>query len=742
MFMDDRNFVPETDPGQSQENKTERQKPKEPLPEDHRPLKELLNAKRVAKVVRKVYPGLEEELIERISEFFKKQRGIGVHEIHTLYGGRYKIPADVLSASNYEQFFGLFKDPGSGQRGYYFTERKIIDMTSIRDLKDFITSAVLQRTEDVREGIRAGRFTEKAAKTMIWTRPAAPDARKMLIRAMNEHFTVNAVKRLLRENRFFRRVLRDIEESERISVRFRNAMVETIPDDPIDLYPMARKMQRHFILHIGPTNSGKTYDAMQALRKAGSGVYLAPLRLLAYEQYETMNADGYPCSMLTGEERIDEPGARFQASTIEMADLKREYAMAVIDEGQMVSDESRGGSWTAAILGLLCENIAVCAAEDAEELLIKLIESCNDTYEIVRHYRRTPLVIDKRKFEFPKDLEPGDAVIVFSRANVHAVAAEIRRQIHEDASVIYGALPYDVRHEEARKFAAGETKIVVATDAIGMGLNLPVKRIVFLEGTKFDGHVRRPLTPPEVKQIAGRAGRFGIYDKGYVTAEQEVREIVIDGMYRENEPLEKAVLSFPESLLGIDVPLSKAMERWVDWEIGGFYEKEEIEEELKLVTMIEEPGADKKLLYDLATIPFDTDHLRALDVWHDMARCELEGIGYDTDDELESVRSTYQDADMSEAEEAYKVCDLLYYYNEKFGNESKNAEILAVKKEISGKIIELLESHELQERTCKVCGRLLKWNHPYSVCERCFRSGRQYHDLLYRPHGRKKKAGR
>ena len=735
--MDNQGNVPEKQPENEQLNEALTEKLKQDG-EKPKPLKELLNAHRVAKIVRKIYGPLEEELARSIREFFLKQRGIGVHEIHTVFSGRAKVSSDILSTHNYEQFFDLFKDPASGRRGYYFTERKIIDMTKIRDLKDLVCSAVLEKAADVREEIRKGRFTEKAAKTMIWTRPAAPEARKRLIRGMNEYFTENSVKKLLRENRNFRRLMKEIEELESIRERFQTAMIETIPDDPVDLYPMARKMKRHFILHLGPTNSGKTYDAMQALRKAGSGVYLAPLRLLAFEQYETMNADGYPCSMLTGEERIDEPGAKFQASTIEMADMKREYEMAVIDEGQMVSDESRGGSWTAAILGLLAENIAICAAEDAESLLIKLIESCHDTYEIVRHYRRTPLVIDKRRFEFPKDLEAGDAVIVFSRANVHAVAAEIRRSLKEDASVIYGALPYDVRHEEARKFASGETKIAVATDAIGMGLNLPVKRIVFLEGTKFDGHVRRPLTPPEVKQIAGRAGRFGIYDKGYVTAEQEVRDIVIDGMYRDNAPLEKAVLSFPESLLGIDVPLSKAMERWVEWEIGGFYEKEEIEEELKLVTMIEEPGADKKLLYDLATIPFDTDHLRALDIWHDMARCELEGIGYDTDDELESIRSTYREADMSEAEEAYKVCDLLYYYNEKFGNESKNPEILEVKKEISGKIIELLDSHELQERTCKICGRLLKWNHPYSVCERCFRNGRQYRDVHYRSSGHKR----
>ncbi len=689
-------------------------------------LKELTSAKAVSKAVRQCYGTVWADLRQQVETFFRKQRGIGIHEIHRLYSGKYRLPADILSVSNYERFFDLFRNPAERTRGYYFTERKIIDMTKIQDLKTVLTEAVLDRLPEVRQGIEEGVYQERTVRTLIWSRPALPEARKKIIRDFNDEFTQEKVRKLLMENRYFRRIMREIEEAEIIREKFQTAMIEQIPENPVELYPVARKMKRHFVLHIGPTNSGKTYDAMQALRKAGSGVYLAPLRLLAYEQYETMNADGYSCSMITGEERIDEPGSLFTASTIEMADLKETYEAAVIDEGQMVSDESRGGSWTAAILGLLANTIYICAAPEAEGLLIRLIEACGDTYEKVMHYRQTPLLFDKRHFEFPKDLTDGDAVIVFSRANVHAVAAEIRRSGRE-SSVIYGALPYDVRHEEARKFSSKETRIVVATDAIGMGLNLPIRRIVFLEGTKFDGHVRRPLLPPEVKQIAGRAGRFGIYDKGFVTAEKEIRDIILDGMYRENEPLEKAVLSFPESLLGIDVPLSKSMERWVEWEISSDYEKEEIGEELKLVTMIEEPGADKKLLYDLATIPFDTDNLRALDLWHDMARCELEGIGYDTDDALDLVRNSFEDCDMSEAEEAYRICDLLYYYNEKFGNSDKNKEILEVKREISNKIIDLLESHELQERTCKICGKVLRWNHPYGVCDRCFKSGRHLH---------------
>ena len=112
----------------------------------------------------------------------------------------------------------------------------------------------------------------------------------------------------------------------------RTAIVNSIPENYIDFFPLARAMERHFVLHIGPTNSGKTHDAMEALKEAENGIYLGPLRLLAFEQYEALNGAGYPCSLVTGEERLEEEGAMFQASTIEMLNTQREYEVAVIDE--------------------------------------------------------------------------------------------------------------------------------------------------------------------------------------------------------------------------------------------------------------------------------------------------------------------------------------------------------------------------------------------------------------------------
>ncbi len=278
---------------------------------------------------------------------------------------------------------------------------------------------------------------------------------------------------------------REKEEAERRDRRLFELVLTGIPDRYVDLYPAARAMHRHFVLHIGPTNSGKTHDAIEELMRAETGIYLAPLRLLAYEQYERLNRAECPCSLVTGEEQYLIEGARHQASTIEMLSLKTYYDVAVIDEAQMIADRARGGAWTAAIMGVCAETVHICTAPDAEQRLIEIIKDCGDEYTVVRHRRMTPLVYEEKMVSFPEDVQAGDALIVFSRRNVHAVAAQLQKK-HIKCSIIYGALPYDVRHKQAELFASGKTEVVVATDAIGMGMNLPIRRVVLMETTKYD----------------------------------------------------------------------------------------------------------------------------------------------------------------------------------------------------------------------------------------------------------------
>ena len=360
---------------------------------------------------------------------------------------------------------------------------------------------------------------------------------------------------------------------------------ESLLENPKELYPAARNMTRHFTIHSGMTNTGKTYNALAALKKADTGVYLGPLRLLAMEIQETLLMENVMCNMITGEEENIVPYATHVASTVEMVDLYALYDIAVIDECQMIADDERGCAWTRAILGVRAGEIHLCTAPDAVPILIKIIEDCGDTYEVIEYERRTPIEYDRildtgteivwtkedgkrrrpscrerlDKIDLNK-LQYGDALIAFRRADVLEIA-DILKEKGIETSVIYGALPYNTRKQQLKCFAEGSTKVVVATDAIGMGLNLPIRRVIFTTPYKFDGKSHRILKPSEIKQIAGRAGRKGIYDKGYVYSVAE-GEYINSSLTAKPEIIEKAFIDFDTAFIDIDSDIREILLAW------------------------------------------------------------------------------------------------------------------------------------------------------------------------------------
>ena len=290
---------------------------------------------------------------------------------------------------------------------------------------------------------------------------------------------------------------------------------------------------RHVTFHAGPTNSGKTHAAIAALKAAPSGLYCAPLRLLAWETFERLNEDGTPCSLLTGQELETLDGASHLSATVEMADLATPYAVVVIDEIQMIGDRGRGWAWSRLLLGAQSPRIHVCGDAAAIPLLRRLLAATGDSLEVIDYARLAPLTVAPTPLATLADVQSGDCVVCFSRFELFKHKREIEVSTGLRCGVIYGALPPAVRREQARRFNGGgaapfssggsslggpsssggaplpSTDVLVATDAIGMGLNLRVKRVVFADTVKFDGVARRPLTVTELKQIGGRAGRFG-----------------------------------------------------------------------------------------------------------------------------------------------------------------------------------------------------------------------------------------
>ena len=174
-----------------------------------------------------------------------------------------------------------------------------------------------------------------------------------------------------------------------------------------------------------------------------------------------------------------------------------------------------------------------------------------------------PFVIQERAFRF-QEVNKGDALIVFSKRRVLELA-KLLKEKGQRVSVIYGDLPPEVRKMQYHDFVEGDSSILVSTDAIGMGVNLPIRRIIFMNDRKFDGEEVRKLTSQEVKQIAGRAGRKGIYETGYVAGTEFMYGFLKDKIEMEDEPLEEAVLGPSEALLKVKgLPLREKLALWIN----------------------------------------------------------------------------------------------------------------------------------------------------------------------------------
>jgi ATP-dependent RNA helicase SUPV3L1/SUV3 len=268
------------------------------------------------------------------------------------------------------------------------------------------------------------------------------------------------------------------------------------------------------VAHLGPTNSGKTHDALAFLAGAGRGVYAAPLRMLAQEAHRRLGdrLGAERVGLVTGEERVNEDAAII-CCTAEMAPLhpgERRGEVLVLDEVQWADDEERGSAWTRLMLGGEYRHILLLGALEAEPL----VERAFPEVAIRFFERKAPLHwIGGRSLE---GLRPGTVVVAFSRKAVLALAGEANVRHPERVAVLYGAMPLASRREEIDRFLSGRADVCVATDVLGHGVNLPCETLLFAETTKFDGEARRQLLPWELAQIAGRAGRFGFHEQGHV----------------------------------------------------------------------------------------------------------------------------------------------------------------------------------------------------------------------------------
>ncbi len=434
------------------------------------------------------------------------------------------------------------------------------------------------------------------------------------------------------------------------SSSLRSVPGDALPAGAGPALPVRGTPPQRVVFHLGPTNSGKTHDALAALADAGAGTYAAPLRQLAHEAHARLSAQLPPgtVGLSTGEEQID-PTAPVLCCTVEKAPPRG--GLLVLDEAHWVTDPDRGHTWARLLLTGEYREVRVISAAEALPVLGPLVADVADV-EVVHHGRLSRLDVLRAPVR-PSGVRPRTLVVAFSRKAVYATAAVLEAVRPGRTGVLYGALPPATRRQVIDRFTRGELDVLVTTDVIGHGINVPAATVLFAETTKFDGVERRPLRTWETAQIAGRAGRYLLTGHGTVgvltgvpglrpdaalvaTGAAVARGTVASDLPRRTPRL-RPELDDLGALAPVDLP--EALARWARWartatrdeavtgdDVSGLVERAEA-----LLPLLAGPvgeSTDLGTVWRLVTLPIDFEPPRRTR-WLTLARAALlHGAGY------------------------------------------------------------------------------------------------------------------
>ncbi len=498
-----------------------------------------------------------------------------------------------------------------------------------------------------------------------------------------------------------------------------------------NLFPLARELKRKIIFHVGPTNSGKTYAALQELKAATTGYYLAPLRLLALEGYENLKKEGVPVSLITGEEEIIDEESTHISSTIEMMNNAVDVDVCVIDEIQMISDRDRGWAWANALIGAPAKKVILTGSANALPAIQELCEYLQEELEIIHFERKNELEM----MRFPtsmKKIEPQTAIVAFSRRDVLSLKQQLSERY--SVSVVYGNLSPEVRREEARRFRKGESEILVATDAIAMGLNLPIKTLLFAKDNKFDGLRRRELLPTEVSQIAGRAGRYGFEEKGYVGALDDNTLHTIASVFHAPLPdieLPVSVMASLEHVMLIGEILETENITTIlgffadNMEFEGPFRAANIDSMLEIAAIVDEYHLDLKTRFYLSCAPASISSPYIESVFHRYIK-QIEAGGKVLYIPPRDLPAFAQTNDMLlNAEDRVREISLYLWLSFKFPEIFQDVEkALQARVRLNNYIENSLRQGHFTKK-CRKCGKVLDFSYRFSICDSCHSKGKR-----------------
>jgi ATP-dependent RNA helicase SUPV3L1/SUV3 len=500
-------------------------------------------------------------------------------------------------------------------------------------------------------------------------------------------------------------------------------------------HSVVRTVKRKIIYHMGPTNSGKTYHAIERLAAVERGCYLAPLRLLAAELYDTLNTKGVVTNLLTGEEVVEKENATHYSSTIEMARLTDPIDCCVIDEIQMIADAQRGWAWTRAFVNIYAAEVHLCGDPSVRSLIEQIVELCGDELEIREYERMTELKVEEKPISLG-EMQKSDALIVFSRRNALRYKRDLEK-LDFKVSIVYGRLSPEVRREQARKFDHQETDIIVATDAISMGMNLPIKRIIFSTLAKYYDSKEHEITEGEIKQIAGRAGRYQRFPTGYVNCLAKVEDglDIVEGALSMNLEQQARCMVGPDldiftqvnqalSDHGLELlKLSEFLRLFNTMHFQKPFFCVELKEMIELAEMVEEADAEGNLtqseVFGFTCAPVNLGLVDHVQYYRDLMHGYVASLSMVN----EPIDSRASDIDYLET--TIKCVELYQWLARHFNGKNfdfNEEELLSNKMDAVERLNTLLSKKIVP--TCSSCGAKLADTSEFNICEVCFKKRR------------------
>lgn len=686
-----------------------------PIPHPYLEQKEILNALRAATPKTKLsYPNLKEDILSKIISKELGYVSIELHQEEVLLNieQEVKLPhSTTLHPYILELHLELNRLLSSIWKGEKLDFREVID-SSKKEQEEHFFSDLDSIASECASYATLLHLNNETLYSKIYA---------VILELLPPSLNISAKVARKCVKRFVYSIHEEIAKKQRYEL-----LARTIRDFK-NIFPIARGLNRKLTLHIGPTNSGKTYTAMQKLKNADTGYYLAPLRLLALEGYEDLRESGIHASLITGEEQLLDEDASHISSTIEMLNFEVDVDVCVIDEVQMIDDRDRGWAWANAIIGAPAKEIIMTGSPNIRDAIVKLAAYLGEELKIVEFERKNPLTLLNDPIRID-DVKDATAIIAFSRRDVLKLKQQFSKNFN--VSVVYGNLSPEVRRQEAKRFREGETQILIATDAIAMGMNLPIKTILFSDAQKFDGVTQRNLFPSEIHQISGRAGRFGLHEEGFVGAlNHDVLKVIKKNFYQEAKPIAlpfKVMANLEHVKLVANILEEKSLHEILKFfvnnmEFSGPFVATNLADMLEVSTMCDYYELDIVMKYHLSCAPLTLASPYIVSVFESylVALEKKLPISYNMPQLYGEYAHTSDE--LLRAEDMVKEISLYLWLSYRFSDFFIDAQRARTARGILNSYIEKTLAQSQLAGRCKLCNRVLPPSSPYAICQSCFK---------------------